>query len=121
MATARITGALLDALGEPAAAALTEVLNAHQRASTEAAMTQCGERFERRLVEETSSLRLELSQLRGDMRERFVELRREMMDARRDMAEGRFELLKWAFAFWVGQLAAVAGIVGVLLRTLPGR
>jgi hypothetical protein len=30
-------------------------------------------------------------------------------------------LLKWAFAFWVGQLAAVGGIVTVLLRNGPPR
>ena len=120
MAPARITGALLEALGEPAAVSLTEALSAHQRESTEAAMTQCGERFERRLVEETSKLRLEMTEWRGEMREGFADVRREMADVRRDlsrqMSEGRFELLKWAFAFWVGQLAAVGGIVAVLLR-----
>jgi hypothetical protein len=84
-------------------------------------MTQCGERFERRLVEETSKLRLETRQLRGEVREGFGELRREMADVRREMAEGRFELLKWAFAFWVGQLAAVGGIVTVLLRNGAAR
>jgi hypothetical protein len=114
MSPVRVTGALLETLGEPASAALREVLDAHQRESTEAAMTQCGERFERRLVEETSALRLETTQLRGEMREGFADLRR-------DMADGRFELLKWAFAFWVGQLVGIAGIVGMLLKTLPPR
>ena len=37
-------------------------------------MTQCAERFERRLVEETSKLRLETTQLRGEMREGFADL-----------------------------------------------
>lgn len=121
MAAVKISGALLERLGEPAAAALTEVLVAHGQASTEAAMTQCGERFERRLIEEASKLRLETTQLRGEMREGFADLRREMADTRREMSDGRFELLKWAFAFWVGQLAAVSAIVGLLLRTLPAR
>lgn len=31
----------------------------------------------------------------------------------------RVELLHWAFMFWVGQLVGVAGIVGLLLRTIP--
>jgi len=26
--------------------------------------------------------------------------------------------LKWAFAFWVGQLFAVVGLMGLLLRTV---
>ena len=121
MSAVRIAGALLERLGEPASADLSDVLEAHRIASTEAAMTQCGERFERRLVEETATLRLETAQLRGEMREGFAELRREMTEVRREMVEGRLDLLKWAFAFWVGQLAAVAGIVGALLRTLPLR
>ena len=114
MPPARITGVLAERLGEPASGALTEVLDAQQRESMEAAMTHCSERFERRLVEETSVLRLELSQLRGEMRQGFADLRR-------DMADGRFELLKWSIAFWMGQLIAIAGIVGMLLRTVPPR
>ena len=114
MSPVRVSGALLEKLGEPASSTLIEILDAQQQASTEAAMTQCGERFERRLIEETSRLRLETAQLRGDMREGFADLRR-------DMAADRFELLRWAFVFWVGQLAAVAGIVFALLRTLPPR
>jgi hypothetical protein len=107
MSPARITGVLAEKLGEPASAALTEVLDAQQRESMEAVMTHCSDRFERRLVEEASALRLE-------MRQGFSDLRR-------DMADGRFELLKWSIAFWMGQLIAIAGIVGMLLRTVPPR
>jgi hypothetical protein len=35
---------------------------------------------------------------------------------RQDMASGRVELFKWCFLFWIGQVVAVAGIMGVLLR-----
>jgi hypothetical protein len=121
MSPVRVSGALLERLGEPASAALNEMLDAQQRASTEAAMTQCGDRFERRLIEETSKLRLETTQLRGEMREGFADLRRDMADLRAGISSDRFDLLKWAFAFWVGQLAAIAGIVFALLRTLPPR
>jgi hypothetical protein len=127
MSAARVSGALLEKLGEPATAALIEMVDARQQASTEAAMIQCGERFERRLIEETSKLRLETSQLRGEMREGFAAVRGEMREGfaavRGEMREGfaaeRFELLKWAVALWIGQLAAVAGIVGALLKTVP--
>ena len=107
MSSARMTGVLVEKLGEQASAELREVLDAHQRESTEAAMTLCNDRFERRLVEEASALRLE-------MRQGFADLRH-------DMADGRFELLKWSIAFWMGQLIAIAGIVGMLLRTVPPR
>ncbi|MBI3493428.1 MAG: hypothetical protein HY047_16850 [Acidobacteria bacterium] len=106
--------ALEERLGESGSAALVEMLNAGHRACAESAMTQCTERFDRRLVEETSKLRLELAQLRGEMQTGFAALRQEM-------ADGRFGLLKWAFVFWVGQLVSVVGIVALLLRTLPAK
>ena len=51
------------------------------------------ESFERRLAEETTKLRL-------------------------DMADMKFELITWNFLFWIGQLAALTGILSVLLRGL---
>ena len=99
-------------------------------------MTQCAERFERRLVEETSKLHVEVSELRGEMREGFAGVRGEMREnfaqvrgvmresaagLRQEIATNRFELLRWAFVFWVGQVMATAAIVGLLLRMMPGR
>jgi len=49
------------------------------------------ESFERRLAEEMSRFRLEIASL-------------------------KFELLKWSFLFWIGQLAALTGILSFLLR-----
>jgi hypothetical protein len=37
---------------------------------------------------------------------------------RQDISAGQFERLKWCFLFWVGQLIAVAGVVGLMLRIL---
>ena len=101
------TGALLEKLGEPATAELHGILDARQLESKEAVMTVCAERFERRLVEEISRPRVEVAQGLGGIRQ--------------EMADGRFDLLKWSFVFWIGQVVAIGGIVGVLLRTLPPR
>jgi hypothetical protein len=49
--------------------------------------------FERRLGEEMSKLRLEMAAL-------------------------KFDLLKWTFLFWIGQLAAITAILSVMLRGL---
>ena len=49
--------------------------------------------FERRLTDETSKLRLEMACL-------------------------KFELLKWSFLFWIGQLAAMTAILSFLLRNV---
>jgi hypothetical protein len=59
------------------------------------------DRFERRLTEELAALRLEMHQ-------GFAALRQED-------ATTRVELLKWAFLFWVGQVAAVAGLLAYML------
>jgi hypothetical protein len=113
MAPARITGALLARIGEPAAVELTQLLREQQREATEAMMTHCAERFERRLTEEISLLRVAI----GDG---FAGIRREMSTDRVEMlnevSTGRVEMLKWAFAFWIGQVAAISAIVALLTR-----
>ena len=72
------------------------------------------DRFERRLSDEVaklrdgdSAVRLEIANLCVDMTGQFA--------ASRIHAEARHhELLKWSLLFWVGQAAAVAGIVSAL-------
>ena len=87
------------------------------------------DRFERRLVEETSKLRVELVQglaslrqeigsVRQDLGQEIAGVRQEMGALRQEMSENRFELLKWAFLFWVCQFFAVASVVAVLIRFL---
>jgi hypothetical protein len=58
------------------------------------------ERLERRISEEVSSLR--------------VELHTSLAAIRQEVALGRVEHLKWSFAFWIGQLAAMAGLLALL-------
>ena len=101
--------ALADRLGETASEGLLDMFEAHRRAVAEFAVVQCGERFERRLVEETSKLHVEMAGLRSDLREIRSDLREEM-------ATNRFELLKWSFVFWVGQFVSVVAVVGIMLR-----
>jgi hypothetical protein len=45
-------------------------------------------------------------------------LREEVSTVRLDIANLRFELLKWSFVFWITQLAAIAGMMGFLIRAL---
>ena len=85
-----------------------------------------GDRFERRLTDETTKVRLEMVQgfaaLRQEMTAGLSELRQEMTAGfaalRQEIAETRVELLKWTFVFWVGQLVALAGFLAILLRFL---
>lgn len=51
--------------------------------------------FERRLADEISKFRVEMIERMSDL---------------------RFDLLKWNFLFWIGQLAAISAILSVMLR-----
>lgn len=100
MEAIRVPDALADRLGEPASAALVELLDANNRACADYVMTQCAERFERRLVEETSKLRVETAQLGAMLRQQMTELRSDLRedlavfrsDLRQEIAGGRTDL-----------------------------
>ena len=59
------------------------------------------ERFERRLAEEVSGRRL-------DMHQGFAAIRQEM-------SLGHVAWLRWSFLSWVGQVAALAGMLAFML------
>jgi hypothetical protein len=97
------------------------------------------ERFERRLVEETSKLRVEMAQGFGGLRQEMSSLegrlrqemgglegrlRQEMggLEGRlhKEIGGQRVESLRWSFVFWIGQVAAMAALLGFMLRGLRG-
>ena len=102
MRTVQVPVALLERLGERGSTGLSEMFNANARACADDVLEKSAERFERRLVEETSKLRVDMADLRADLLGEIV--------------SGRFELLKWAFIFWVGQVFAMVGVLSVMLR-----
>jgi hypothetical protein len=71
------------------------------------------ERFERRLADEAGKLRVEMAtgfgQLRADMAQMGGALQSEMIDR-------NAELFKWGLLFGATQVAALAGIIALLLR-----
>lgn len=115
----RVPSSLRERLGGEATAGLVELLNDARTEWTAEVIGIVEGRFERRLVEETSKLRVEMAQgfaaVRQEMTQGFAAVRQEM-------AQHRVELLKWAFLFWVGQFFAMASLVAVLVRflRLPG-
>jgi hypothetical protein len=128
MDTDHVPAGLADRLGPNATLELVELLGATQRECMDMTMRQAAERFERRLVEETSKLRVEMHHeiggLRAEMHQRFGAMESRMSEGfssvRRDMAEQKVELIKWSFAFWFAQFAATAGLFATLLR-MAGR
>jgi hypothetical protein len=131
----RVPAALQERLGIAATAGLLQLLDSTHREWRGDVIAASSDRFERRLVEEIATVRVQIAQvdasIRRDMAEMGASIRRDMatmgaeirqdmatMGAgiRQDMASGRVELFKWCFLFWIGQVVAVAGIMGVMLR-----
>jgi len=60
------------------------------------------DRFEVRLTQEAGTLRRELQSV-------FETLRS-------DIASTKVEILRWSFLFWIGQVAAIAAMLSLMLR-----
>jgi hypothetical protein len=146
-----VPAALADRLGPEATFGLVELLETSQRECLDVTMAQSTDRFERRLVEEVSKIRVDLGgmdaglcrqvdALRLETRQDFGALRLEMKEdlgalrletkqnlaalrldmnhefasLREALGAQRFDLLKWSFVFWIGQVVAI----GTLFRFL---
>jgi hypothetical protein len=94
MGNGRLSAALGQRLGQDAANGLVELLDAEK----ETMLNVAAERFERRLTQEISGLRVDLV---------------------RELHGMRADLFKWSFLFWIGQLAAVIGVLTFMLRNHP--
>jgi hypothetical protein len=102
MSPVAVSEILMERLGEKGARALVDMLHASNARCKDDVLEKTAERFERRLVEETSKLRVDMAQLRTDLHGEIV--------------SSRFELIKWNFVFWIGQVVALAGVIGLMLR-----
>ena len=52
--------------------------------------------------------------LRGDIAELQHEMRAMVAELRQEIAQRSSDLIKWSFVFWVGAVAAIAALAGVL-------
>ncbi len=162
--------ALEERLGPEATLGLVQYFSDARKEWTAEVIGLVGDRFDRRLVEETSKLRVDMTHgfaaVRQEMAQEFAAVRQEMAQGfaalrtdmatnaaalrqamaattaalrqeiagttaalrqeiagnagalRQEMADQRFEILKWAFLFWIGQFFAVAGLMTILIRLL---
>ncbi len=81
-------------LGENGSEGLVDMFSAYQQFSTD--------RYERRLIQMEASLR--------------QEFRDGLTAIRVEMAETKAEMIKWTLVMWIGQFAALAGVMAFLLR-----
>ena len=70
------------------------------------------------MAREFSAVRVEMAAMRTELRSEMAAMGAEL---RTEMAATHFSMLKWAFVFWIGQLAAMSGIMALLLRTIAPR
>ena len=85
MSVIAIPNILREKLGEAVVQALIEVLNQIEDRTKERAIESVEQRFEKRLIEEISKLRVEVHNMRADV-------------------------VKWMFLFWIGQVATITGL-----------
>ena len=102
MEFAQIPEALRSRLGEHATVELVELAERVGRETSEQVLSLSEERFERRLVTEMSQMRMELERGLGALRQ--------------ELAITRVELIRWSFLFWIGQVAAMFGMLALMRR-----
>ncbi|MEO5897147.1 MAG: hypothetical protein ABIS06_15770, partial [Vicinamibacterales bacterium] len=121
-----VPGSLSGWLGPDATNGLLQLLDRSHQEAREDVITACTERFERRLVEETSGLRVQITRFEATLRQEMTSLgaslRHEIADQgaslRAEIASGRVEFIKWSFLFWIGQVLAMIGILGIMVRAI---
>ena len=96
--TLAVPAPVRERLGNAASDGLVTMFADAHRIATESAnrtVREAEERFAYRLNDEISKFRVEMVQQLSDL---------------------RFDLLKWNFLFWIGQLAALMSLLSFLLR-----
>jgi len=108
MARHGVSAALRQRLGNEATEELFDLVESGQREGIEHVLSVATERFERRLTQEIAALRVELMR----------ELHAGLAAVRQEIASVRVELIRWSFVFWIGQIAAMIGVLAFMLRNL---
>ena len=113
MASNRLPLELRERLGDEAALGLLELLESERDEWSDRVLSVAADRFERRLAEQVSGVRVEISAVRTDI---VRELHAGLGSIRQELANARVETLRWSFLFWVGQVAAMAGLFALMFR-----
>ncbi|HYT66267.1 MAG TPA: hypothetical protein VEL51_07625 [Vicinamibacterales bacterium] len=87
----RIPAALRAQLGDDGTFGLIELLETGRKEANQQVLAMAAGRFERRMAEELGKIREEI-------------------------ATTCVEMLRWSFVLWIGQVAAVAGLLAYMLR-----
>jgi len=102
----RIPSTLRTHLGDDGTFGLVELLESEQKNWSESVLITATDRFERRLTQEVGLLRQDFQKSLQDG----------LGGIRSDLANARVEMLRWSFAFWIGQVATIAALLAFMLR-----
>lgn len=146
MPVINVPRALRQQLGDQAADELVDLLNRATDETKRDVLVLAEERYERRLSEEIGKVNQHITDVKGELiqqitggraglgeqiagvgvdhNQQIISLRAEVSqgiaDLRADLsqqiADMRVDLTRWMFVFWVGQLAAILGILFVFFR-----
>jgi len=102
-------------LGEEEARSLLEFIqtSVDQHAATKADLQRTESALREELHATAASLREEMHATAASLRE---EMHATAASLREEMHKMRAELIKWSFAFWIGNIAVLSGIMLALLR-----
>ncbi len=127
---------LKEKLGDDAMEELRFVLEDGGQRWRDDVLAIAAERYDRRLAHEIGAFRIDVAKefaaMRVDVAKEFAAMRAESAGGlaamrtetasefaamRVELAAARVSLLKWSFLFWIGQFAAVSGMMAFLLST----
>lgn len=115
---------LKDKLGDDGVQSLINLLNQTKTDQKQDILEYVEEKFERRLTEEIGKVNERITEEIGKVNERITEeigkvnMTMTAMEKRIDtkIERIRADLIKWMFIFWVGQLAAILGMLVVFFK-----
>jgi hypothetical protein len=87
-------------------------------------LSVAGERFEQRLIAVSAELGADIGRAHSDLHQEMttmdagirVALTEGLSKIRVEMTDMRVEVLRWSFLFWLGQVAATATLLALMLR-----
>jgi len=97
MAIVAIPKPLREKLSDEGVDSLVELLNKSDEKIKQDVITLSIDKFERRLSEEISNIRIEIGQVRSELKV--------------EMSKNYANTIKWMFIFWVGQVGTIIGIL----------
>ena len=87
-------------------------------------LSVAGERFEQRIIAVSAELGTDIGRAHSDLHQEMttmdagirVALTEGLSRIRVEMTDMRIEVLRWSFLFWLGQVAATATLLALMLR-----